>query len=157
MAHVSYSETINASPEQVWAILADATRLPAWAYREGSFPYPTEGRYGTEQTEGVGTVWVGVSDDGQTSHNEVIEWEPPTKLAYKLQDVENAKTPMKQTSVFTLEPAGDATKVTWDFEWELTGGFSLNSLLFRFTGNSNFEEMMAGSLENLKKIVESEG
>ena len=40
MGRVSYSETIKASPEQVWAILADVTRLPDWAYTEGRFPLP---------------------------------------------------------------------------------------------------------------------
>ena len=62
-----------------------------------------------------------------------------------------------QSNTFNLEPAGDATKVTWAVDWELTGGFSLNKLLIRFTANGAFEEMMAGSLENLKQLVENEG
>ena len=49
----------------------------------------------------------------------------------------------------------NGTKITWSVDWELTGGFSLSSLLVRFTGNGAFEEMIAGSLENLKDLIEN--
>ena len=154
MGHVSYVQEINATPEQVWKILADVTHLPHWAYKEGRFPYPVEGKYGSEQTEGVGTVWVGVAADGQVATQKITVWEPVTKLAYELQETENAPLQMAQSNTFTLEPAGSSTKVTWVVDWELTGGFSFSSLLIRFTANGAFEEMMAGSLENLKQLVE---
>lgn len=156
MGHVSYSETIDATPEQVWAVLADVTRLPDWAYTAGRYPHTVEGKYGSEQTEGVGTMWVGVSADGQTATQKVTVWEPPQTLAYELDSVENAPLEMSQVNTFELEPAGDATKVTWNVDWQINSGFSLNSLMVRFTGDGAFEEMMAGSLENLKQLVEQE-
>ncbi len=156
MGHVIYSTEIQATPEQIWAILADVSRLPDWAYKEGRFPYPVEGKYGTEQKEGVDTLWIGVSADGQMATQKVTVWEAAKNLAYELQEAENAPLQMAQSSSFNLEANGETTTVTWAVDWELTGGFSLSSLLIRFTANGSFEEMMAGSLENLKLLVEEE-
>lgn len=156
MGHVSYSEEIKAAPQQVWALLVDVTRLPEWAFTEGRFPYAVEGRYGSEQKEGPGTVWVGVSADGQTATQKITAWEPGRRLVYELQNMENAALQMAQTNIFDLEPVGSGTRVTWTVDWKLTSGFSLNSLLIRLTGNGAFEEMIAGSLENLKRLVEQE-
>jgi uncharacterized protein YndB with AHSA1/START domain len=156
MGHVSYSEEISAPPEQVWTILADVTRLPDWAYKDGRFPYPVEGKIEGEQQEGVGMRWVGVSTDGQTATQKITVWEPNQKLAYEPQEMANAPLQMAQTSTFMLEPSTNGTKVTWAVDWELTSGFSLSKLLIWFTGNSAFEEMIAGSLENLKVLAESE-
>lgn len=156
MGHVSYSEEINATPQQVWSVISDVTRLPDWAYKERGQNYPVEGKYGSDQTEGVGTIWVGISADGQTATQKITAWEPPATLAYQLEAMENAALNMSQTSTFTVEPSGDGAKITWAVDWELGGGFSLNKLLLWFTGNSAFEEMIAGSLENLKALVEAE-
>ena len=156
MGHVSYTEQIQATPEQIWTILSDITRLPEWAYQDGRYPYPVEGKYGSDQQEGAGVLWVGVSADGQTATQEVTLWEPPTKLIYQLKEIENAPLEMTQINTFDLEPVGDGTQVTWSVDWSVTSGFSLNSILVRFTGDGNFEEMIAGSLENLKRLVEKE-
>ena len=156
MGHVTYSQEIKATPAQVWAVLANVTRLPDWAYKEGRFPYPVEGKYGSDQKEGPGTIWVGVAADGQVAAQKITAWEPVKSLSYELQETENAPLQMAQANTFNLEPSGDGTIVTWAVDWELTGGFSLNKLLIRFTANGAFEEMMAGSLENLKQLVEQE-
>jgi uncharacterized protein YndB with AHSA1/START domain len=156
MSRVSYFEEVKATPEQVWQVLSDVTRLPDWTYTEGRFPYPVEGKYGGEQKEGPGAIWIGVSSDGQTATQKITMWEPDKKLGYELQEMENAPLQMTQTNTFDLEAIGDHTKVTWTLDWELTGGFSLSKLLIRLTGSGAFEEMIAGSLENLKQLVEEE-
>lgn len=156
MGRVSYAEEIKATPEQVWAVLSNVTRLPDWAFTEGRFPYPVEGRYGSEQHEGPGAIWIGVSGDGQIATQKITVWEPPKKLAYELQQTENAALQMTQTSSFELEPMSEGTRIIWTVDWKLIGGWSLNAILIRFTGNGVFEEMIAGSLENLKKVVEEE-
>ena len=155
MGQVNYSETIEARPEQIWAVLADVTRLPDWAYTDGRFPYPVESKYGSDQREGAGTIWIGVAADGQTATQKITVWEAPRKLAYELQQMEHAPLQMAQTNTFELEPANDHTKITWTLDWELTGGFSLSKLLIRLTGKGAFEEMMAGSLEKLRLLVEA--
>jgi uncharacterized protein YndB with AHSA1/START domain len=156
MGQVSHSEQIEASPEQVWAVLTDVTRLPDWAYKEGRFPYPVEGKYGDDQHAGPGAIWIGVAADGQTATQKITVWEPAKKLAYELVAMEHAPLPMTQTNTFHLEPVGQATRITWTVEWELTGGFSLGKLLLRFSASSAFAEMIAGSLQNLKRLVEAE-
>ncbi len=156
MSQVSYSEIINATPQEIWAILADVTRMPDWTYTEGRFPYPVEGKYGSDQTEGEGTLWVGVSSDGQTATQKITVWEPPHKLVNELQETENAPLEMTQTNTFELEPIDGQTRITWTVDWELTGGFSFTKLLMRFSGNGSFEEMIAGSLENLKALAKKE-
>ena len=103
---VVHSQQINATPEQVWAVLSDVTRLPDWAYKDGRFPYPVEGKYGSDQTEGEGTVWIGVSADGQVATQKITAWNAPHKLAYELQETENAPLQMAQTNTFELEPGG---------------------------------------------------
>ncbi len=156
MGHVTVTEEIKATPQQIWAVLTNATRIPDWAYKEGRFPYPVEGDYGTEQHGGLGTLWVSSSVDGQTATQKIILWEPPNRLVYELQEMANAPLQMAQTNTFILEPVEEGTQVTWEADWQLTGGFSLSSLLIRFSGNGAFEEMMEGSLENLKNLVEQE-
>ena len=156
MGHVSYSEEINATPEQIWPIISDATRLPEWAYDDGRYPYPVEGQYGSDQQEGVGTIWVGISADGQTATQKITTWEPNHKLVYELAEMENAPMEMSQVNTFELIPTGTGTEVTWSVDWSIESGFSLNKLLVRFTGDGAFEEMIAGSLENLKTLVEKE-
>ncbi|MFN8458129.1 MAG: SRPBCC family protein [Anaerolineae bacterium] len=157
MGRVTYAEEIKATPEQVWTILSDATRLPEWAFTEGRFPYPVEGRYGSEQREGVGAIWIGVSGDGQVATQKVTVWEPSHRLAYELQQMENAALQMAQVNTFDLQPTDHGTRVIWTVDWKLIGGWSLNAILIRLTGNGVFEEMIAGSLENLKKVVEVGG
>jgi uncharacterized protein YndB with AHSA1/START domain len=156
MSKISYSEEIKATPEQIWAVLADVSRLPDWAFTEGRFPYPVEGRYGSDQREGVGTIWVGVSADGQTARQKITGWEPPRQLIYELEQMENAALQMAQTNTFNLEATPNGARVTWTVDWKLTGGWSLNAIIIRMTGNGVFEEMIAGSLENLKRVVEQE-
>jgi uncharacterized protein YndB with AHSA1/START domain len=156
MGHVQYSEQIKATPEKIWAVIADVVRLPEWAYKKGRFPYPVEGKYGSDQKEGVGVIWIGVATDGQVARQTITAWEPPRKLVYELQEMEHAPLQMSQTNTLDLEPVGEMTKVTWSVDWKLTSGFSLNSLLIWFTGNGAFEEMIAGSLENLKELIEKE-
>lgn len=155
MGKVSYSEEIQATPEQIWTVLSDVTRLPDWAYTEGRFPHLVEGQYGSEQHEGIGAIWIGTSTDGQTARQKITAWEPPHKLAYELDHMENAAVNMLQANTFELEPLANGTRITWTVDWKLTG-FSLNSVLLRLTGSGAFEEMMAGSLEQLKRLVEQE-
>lgn len=155
MGQVSHSEQVEASPEQVWAVLTDVARLPEWAYKEGRFPYPVEGRYGSEQHKGPGAIWIGVAADGQIATQKITVWEPHQKLGYELVAMEHAPLPMSQSNTFELEPVGQATKITWTVTWELTAGFSLGKLLLRFSASNAFAEMIAGSLENLKKLVET--
>ncbi|MCL4303524.1 MAG: hypothetical protein KJ077_48005, partial [Anaerolineae bacterium] len=69
---------------------------------------------------------------------------------------ENAALRMAQTCTFDLEAVENGTHIVWTVDWKLIGGWSLNAILIRLTGNGVFEEMIAGSLENLKRVVEGE-
>jgi uncharacterized protein YndB with AHSA1/START domain len=155
MGRVNCSEFIEARPEQVWVVLTDVIRLPEWAYQEGRFPHLVEGKYGSEQKEGVGTTWIGISADGQTATQKVTAWDAPHKFSYELLAMEDAPLQMSQTNTFELQPEGEGTQLTWSVDWQLPRRFSLGALLLRFSAGSAFEEMMAGSLENLKQLIET--
>lgn len=156
MQQIAYAQDINASPEQIWAVITDVTRLPDWAYRDGRVPYPVEGRYGTEQTEGVGTVWIGVTSNGGLATQKVTVWEPYHTLASELQRSEQAELPLAQINTLFLEPLENRTRVTWRMDWDVDSTFSLTGVMLLFAGNGIFEEMVVGSLGNLKRLIESE-
>ena len=77
-AVVTRGTTVDASPEEVWAVLADFDRISHWAADVDHSSYLSD------QTEGVGTVRR-VQVGRTVLVERVTEWDPPRFLAYDLE------------------------------------------------------------------------
>ncbi len=102
--------------EQVWQAITDSTSLAEWM-----FPNDFEPRIGHQFTFRVpGNPKVGF--DGLTVHCEVLECEPPNRLAFSW----SAGGPVVDTRVsFQLEPDGEGTRVLFEhagFDLSQPGG-----------------------------------
>jgi uncharacterized protein YndB with AHSA1/START domain len=96
------SARLDASPEEVWAVLADFDRISTWAADVDHSSHLTE------QTEGVGTtrrVQVGRT----VLVERVTEWEPPHVLAYDLEGLPPVVG--GATNRWDLRPDGTGTEV----------------------------------------------
>ena len=151
---ITCTTEINAKPEQIWPLIADVTQHPEWAYREGRFPYLVESYCDGEPIKGLGANWVDKASDGQIVRCKIVVWEPETTLVYERQRARDAPMKIAQRHMFALEPTGDKTIVLWSVVWEPADYSWLGRRLLYFTGRDAFEEVMAGSLENLKELVE---
>src|SRR4051812_7154316 len=100
---VTRSARLGASPEEVWAVLADFDRISAWA------DDVDHSSYLTAQTEGVGTarrVQVG----RMVLVERILEWDPPRFLAYALEGL--PKVVGGATNRWALRADGSGTSVT---------------------------------------------
>jgi len=77
-AVVTRGTTVDASPDEVWAVLADFDRISHWAADVDHSSYLSD------QTEGVGTVRR-VQVGRTVLVERVTEWDPPRFLAYDLE------------------------------------------------------------------------
>lgn len=97
------SQLVPAAPEQVWATLAAFDQISRWA---GNVEHSA---YTTDRTDGVGTarrVQAGRIAVLET----VVEWEPETTLAYRLDGLPPLARSV--TNRWTLEAADGGTDAT---------------------------------------------
>ncbi len=104
--------TTAATPEQVWAVLADVTRIGEWSHECKAASWvdgATRAVAGARYTGGnrVGrTRW--------SRRNEILVAEPAQELAWRT--VPSALYSDSTTWRITLEPAGSGTRITQSFE-----------------------------------------
>ncbi|MBV9413107.1 MAG: SRPBCC family protein [Acidimicrobiia bacterium] len=110
----SFEATAHASPEAVFAILADATRWKEWAgwfIRDSWWE-----REGTPPPGGVGAIKrLGTKVVG--SREETVEYEPPKHYAYRIvsgQPVKNYRADVE------LTPVDGGTHIRWSSRFEPT-------------------------------------
>lgn len=144
---------INATPEQVWRVLADLSRLPQWLTREGPFPYVVK----TERLISAGEMWQADAIDGQKAEYTVSVWDEPQQLGYELTGVEDSvPLNVEQRHQFDLDIDEGGTLVSWRIDWQLyeenfVAGWLQNRQLGR-----NIETMQRYSLLRLKEIIDEE-
>jgi uncharacterized protein YndB with AHSA1/START domain len=115
--HVERSARIDAPPERVYALIDD---FPAWA---GWSPWekldPELRRVYSGAPSGVGAeyAWQGNEQVG-AGRMRIVEAIPPSKLVIALDFLEPFEA--SNTAVFTLEPDGGATRVTWAMDGDHT-------------------------------------
>ena len=133
MRRFQVSADSSAPVERVWALLADGAGWSRWA----SFRSSSLEREGTPPPDGVGAIRRFGTGPG-VSREEVIEFDPPRHLAYRLL----SGLPLKgYRADVTVEPRdGGGSTVTWSSSFERatvpgTGG-ALAAFLKWFLGDT---------------------
>ena len=103
MATATQSALIEATPEQVWAVLADFASISTWA------DFVDHSSLLTDQTEGVGMTRR--IQMGRTTVIETVSaWEPGVSLSYEITGLPPVIKSV--TNTWTLAASGDATTAT---------------------------------------------
>lgn len=107
----------GAPPEAVWPLLGEARRWREWSFLTASGLE----REGSPEPDGVGAIRR-FSRYGVGSREEVVAWDPPFHLAYRI--LSGFPVRAYRADV-TLEPDGSGTRIEWagayDPKWPGTG------------------------------------
>lgn len=103
---ITTTVTVNATPDEVWAVLADNERWPEW------FPAAKECRTTSDAAEGVGaTRWIHV--DVLKVNERFVAWDPPQRWAFTILDA-NLPGFVSMVEQALIEPADEhRTVVTY--------------------------------------------
>ena len=144
------SAAISASPDDVFAHLADFHRWQAWSPWEDIDPQQTRTYTGPDSGVGAHYAWSGNRKVGSGTM-EIIDAQAPSTVAIDLRFIK----PFKSQAVtrFDVQPAADGTTVTWTMEGDKT-------LVTRIMGLFKPMDAMIGpdferGLARLKAVVES--
>ena len=110
---VQRAASIKAPPEKVFALINDFSRWGAWSPWEKKDPAMKRTLGAATSGKGAKYAWEGNKDVGKGSM-EIAESSPPSRLTIKLDFIEPFEA--HNMVVFTLEPIGGATNVTWSME-----------------------------------------
>jgi len=95
--------TVNATPDEVWAVIADNERWPEW------FPAAKQCRTTSAEAQGVGsTRWIHF--DLFKVNERFVAWDPPHRWAFTLLDA-NLPGIISVVEQALIEPAGDGKTV----------------------------------------------
>ena len=103
MSVITHDREVGASPAAVWKRLADFGRIGDWA---GAVDHSS---MMTSRAEGIGASRR-IQTGSVVVLENVIEWEPEAVLAYEFVGLPPVVS--KVVNRWTLEPAGDRTRVT---------------------------------------------
>lgn len=107
---VQRSATIKAPPEKVFVLINDFHNWPAWSPWEKLDPAMQRTHSGAAAGKGAAYAWLGNNDVGE-GRMEIVESEPSSKIGIKLDFIKPFES--SNTALFTLQPQGDSTQVTW--------------------------------------------
>ncbi len=146
MSEFTESITISASPEQVWAVLADIGSISVW----------NPGVEHSEQTN-TGDVEVGATrrcELGGKNYldEEVVVFEPHRRITIRITDT---NLPFDSADIrFSLEPHGGETIVTVSPDYQLKFGL-VGRILDKLMVRAQYRKGMRGLLQGLKTHVET--
>jgi uncharacterized protein YndB with AHSA1/START domain len=107
---VQRSASIKAAPDRIFALINDLDRWAEWSPYERKDPAMKRARSGPPSGKGAVYAWDGNKDVGK-GRMEIVEAARPSAVTINLA----FEKPFEghNVVVFTLEPRGDATAVTW--------------------------------------------
>ena len=142
-----FTTTIQASPEDVWAVVADIGTHGSWS------PKPYEMRWTSGEHDQIGSTFHSVGSVPGNKHNEneveITERVEPTRLAYRATDPQGVFV-----NEWDLAPAGDgATAVAFTLTFPKMHGVAAVAapILFPLVGKADIRKRLA----MLKQKVES--
>ncbi len=139
MATIEKTLELNAPLEQVWAVIADHSRMTEWAQMDGVI-------ITSDETRGVGLTCQ--CDFGFfTADERVIEWQENQKIVHEI-----IAMGMPMIEPWMLEPNGDGTRFIWQQEVNPEGIRRLMLPMIKWQMGRTFDK----ALENLKRVVEDE-
>jgi hypothetical protein len=144
--------SIDAAPDTIFPLLDDFQRWPEWSPWEGRDPAMKRTFTGAPAGRGAVYAWRGNRKVG-AGRMEIVETSPPLRLAIDLHFLKPFQA--RNKAEFHLEPAGQATRVTWVMYGRAnpvvkTLGLFVN--MDRMVGR-DFETGLA----NLKRVSETPG
>lgn len=110
---VERAASIKAPPDKIFAFINDFKRWDAWSPWEKKDPAMKRTFGATTSGKGATYAWEGNKDVGQGSM-QIAESVAPSKVALNLDFLKPFEA--HNIVVFTLEPKGDATNVTWSMQ-----------------------------------------
>jgi len=148
---VERSLRISAPPEAIFPFINDFRRWVAWSPYEKKDLTMKRTLNGAKQGRGAVYAWDGNQEIGQGSM-EIMESTPPSRIEIELRFVRPFQG--VNTVVFTLEPGGDSTAVTWSMSGKSTYMTKLIGIFI------NMDKMIGNDYEaglsSLKAIAEQE-
>jgi uncharacterized protein YndB with AHSA1/START domain len=136
---------VNATPDEVWAVLTDHERWPEW------FPAAKACRTTSDQAQGVGaTRWIHF--DLFKVNERFIAWEPPHRWAFTVLDA-NFPGIASVVEQFLLEPAnGGVTVVRHTLAAEVAPYMRPMAPLLRWRNAALFKKGLAGIEGQVEKL-----
>jgi uncharacterized protein YndB with AHSA1/START domain len=146
MAHLDIRTFIAASPERVWAILADLEHQGEWMVDVRALDVVTEEKRGPGAVMHVTSELFGLPLVKDVM--EVTRWEPPHRM-----DVAH-RGQFAGTGQFLLEAVDNGTIFTWIEDFEPPLG-PLGELGFALAVRPHLMRVFARSLANVKRLAEA--
>lgn len=130
--HVEAEGSTRATPEALWALIADATNYPLWGpWNEGGYERP-----GQDHPHGVGAIrWFRLGRS--TTVERIVHVDPPRRLAYT---VVGGIPVRNYRAEVTLAPVAGGTRIHWAATWDPT----VLGRIVRRKLRTFYPEMMAG-------------
>jgi carbon monoxide dehydrogenase subunit G len=145
MAKITRETEIRASPEVVFGSLIDWSRLSEWSTI-------TVSHNGPDRCSGVGEEFdqqLRIAGVPLQTHWRVVEFEPHRSLAYEVTALGGGRMTLRQH----VAPSGEGSRVEFDVDYDLPGGF-LGEALDRVYVERRNEREVEHSLQNLKDLLE---
>jgi uncharacterized protein YndB with AHSA1/START domain len=110
---VQRSTNIKAPPEKIFPLIDDYHRWTVWSPYEKMDPTMQRSYSGAASGKGAVYEWAGDGNAG-AGRMEILESVPSSKVKISLDFTKPFET--HNIVVFSLEPQGDSTQVTWDMQ-----------------------------------------
>lgn len=147
---VQRTTSIKAPPEKIFPLINDFDNWAAWSPYEKKDPAMKRTRSGAEIGEGAIYAWDGDKNVGQ-GQMEITESSPPSRITIKLDFIRPLEA--HNIAMFSLEPQGDSTTVTWTMDGPAPFISKVMQVFFNLDGmiGRDFE----AGLASLKAVAES--
>lgn len=107
---IQRSTAVKAPPEKIFALISNLRGWGAWSPYEKKDPAMKRSYSGPDSGKGATYAWEGDKNVG-TGRMEILDAPAPREVVIKLDFFKPFEA--HNTAEFTLQPAGDGTRVTW--------------------------------------------